>query len=426
MPRKSLHESGCCESFNPFIKSRGRIAYNLLDGVETTTPFVVGSRSDSYREERGFNPHRLVFWPSIGTLAAGTDSGNHWRGSGSYSAIFGHNNSGHSNGSLVSGSNNKISSSPDKREEGSNNAIIAGDSNSVLSSTSTAVIAGQYNRATGANSSAIIAGQNSSVYNDESYPGSNSIVSCCNVSLYDCHNVVAVGINSKEESTVIRGERDKLYTRNQRVLSSSHIGPDFERDLSDYSNRVNGKSWLGGDTVVGGQLNVAGEVLSNGRNLGAPNVKLIDISEALPGPLHIDGTVDTVLVYNGSSSNVILVLDRRDNSRPLTIKDATLWANVDSSPARSSDIEIRPSQGGYIETGATNSSNSIAQQNGSFIINGNGAAVTLIHTVKNEESYWAVISVYGGSTVVSGERTHRRLVRPANGGAGYRIVRKLP
>ena len=229
---------------SPFIYDGRLIRYNTDRGINYDTPILFGSRKLTGEDTKyGYRASHLIFDPKHGTLAAGHDVNNQWSELPKYSLIGGLGNVSQLDGSLMSGSNNRILK------------LLQDQNNN--------------QREHYPSSCAVIAGSNNSIENNSYDHSCDAIIGSSGMHVNNCNETVVLGMKSRPGEAPISNLNEAVVTRNMYCTDHVHAGP-LSNEVVPVGNalNVNGNSTFLGDINVKGSTQIA--------NISVENVNVSD------------------------------------------------------------------------------------------------------------------------------------------------------
>jgi hypothetical protein len=356
---------------SPFILKDNIIKYNLDCGVKLKTNVLFGSKSmEGVNNKNGYRSVHLIYNATIGSLAFGYNSNNHWKNMANYSLITGYGNMTTNNASLISGMNNKIINT-------NFNSIQDID----ISTLSNCSIMGNNNTITDCNSCSIIASSNSTISNSS--------------------NTIILGINQTDVDKALINLKEATITKNLYALNKLNIGA-ISTTVSSQSLNVNGDAGINGDLIVSGSIlakTIKAEEI-NACILDAEHISVYDTYVEAKTTSQIFNLLPedkTNIIYcNPINGDVNINFGDEDYydfqvNRSITIKDVSIATNYYNNAY---NIYIRAQTPMVIET--YNNNQLTALPNRGYIINTAGGSVTF--TFFKDTQCWVITTQFIGNT----------------------------
>jgi hypothetical protein len=362
----------------PFIFDGTAIRYNIDRGVDEDTPVIFGSRKLIGKDcKDGYKSSHMVFDPKTGTFAVGYDVANGWARLPYYSLISGVGNSGALDGSLISGSHNKIKFEPKSSDK-------AKDISCPIPPSCT-----------------IIGGSHNTITNTNSHKLTSAIIASEKINVRDCENTVVIGMVNKPGQKPLEGFKEATITRNLYGIGSVHAGPLYSGGIipPDSSLVVNGDGFVQNNLQVKGNIDAdtitANKIMTNniiqkslyvGKGSNATIVPGDGVNIVYANP--VDGRVD---IHLGTGDNTSF-----EPNRTIIFKDVTL----EVSPGSTNDVLIWSTEGTRIETYLADGGLT-ASNGGAYKLNSSGGAVTFRYVTLDNKlgtlPTWVIESQFVGN-----------------------------
>lgn len=335
----------------PFIDDGNLIRYNIENGVDYNTTFVVGSKTLTPKDHNcGYQASHLAFFPEFGTLVAGRDISNGWEKISNFSLICGLGNQSELDASLISGAHNKI-----RLELLPKSDDFSNKDEYCLVPPSCAIIGGTHNTIT----------------NSYATYHSSAIIASSNIYVENCEETVILGMKGSPEPKIFKGYKESTFAWNLYGLGKIHAGP-----LNHLSNDIS--------LEVNGNTNILGNITANNisaTNINQSNKYFVGNNGPTGSNFSISPGDGTNIVYvNPISGNVKIQLGTGNNifesNRSLIFKDVTLEFGMGSSY----NIYISVPKGTRIEHYGTLGTGGmyglVCNENGTYVLNSSGGSVT--------------------------------------------------